>query len=517
MTSGVNQPFTLTVSGTFTNAANATFVVGSSGSFAITTSGIINPALIEADIPSATGLTLVNHLDGTATLSGTPSPGSGGTYEVGLGAFNSAASGESAIGVGQNVTVTIDETPVFTSPDQTTFTPGQPGTLTIAVRSFPTAHLYESDLAGDASGLPAGVSFVDNDDGTATISGAPAAGTEGTYNLILGATDGLTSGTVQGFTLTVAPPSPPVFTSANQASIYAETNFSFTITTTGSPAAHLYVSNLEGTGSGLPRGVSFTLNANGTVSSPDNGSGTVAFTDNGNGTATLSGRAFPPASGQAQTFDMIVGAANGPASSAVQLFSLTVLPQPYIMFASHTSASFTIGSPGSFTITTQGSPTVTSLFESNGDGSASGLPDGLVFHDNGDGTATISGTPVATSKYYFPLVLGASNGVVSAVAPLSINLITPSVFTSANQATFNVGSPGTFTVSATGFPIPAFFASDLAGDSSGLPSGVLFHNNQTGTAAISGTPAEGSAGTYYVILGAYNGSYVVQGFTLTVV
>src|SRR5690606_33079772 len=72
-----------------------------------------------------------------------------------------------------------------------------------------------------------------------------------------------------------------------------------------------------------------------------------------------------------------------------------------------------------------------------------------------------------------------------------------------------VGSPGTHTVTATGFPAPTY---SLAG---ALPSGVTFN---PATGVLSGTPATGTAGAYPVTITAANGTLPdsSQGFLLTV-
>ena len=65
-----------------------------------------------------------------------------------------------------------------------------------------------------AGTLPAGVTFVDNGNGTGTLAGTPAAGTGGTYPLTFTATNSEGSAT-QSFTLTVT--GAPAFTSAASA------------------------------------------------------------------------------------------------------------------------------------------------------------------------------------------------------------------------------------------------------------------------------------------------------------
>ena len=95
-----------------------------------------------------------------------------------------------------------------------------------------------------------------------------------------------------------APGTAPSIASANSATFSVGTNDTFTVTTGGLPPPALSVST--GTGqTGLPQG--------------------VTFTDNGNGTATLSGIA----TGQG-TFTFTISAANGLAPAATQNFTLTV-------------------------------------------------------------------------------------------------------------------------------------------------------------------------------------------------
>ncbi len=57
------------------------------------------------------------------------------------------------------------------------------------------------------------MTFVDNGDGTATLAGTPAAGTDGTYPLTITAANGMTPDATQSFTLTVAAAEAPAITS----------------------------------------------------------------------------------------------------------------------------------------------------------------------------------------------------------------------------------------------------------------------------------------------------------------
>jgi hypothetical protein len=213
----------------------------------------------------------------------------------------------------------------------------------------------------------------------------------------------------------------------------------------------------------------------------------------------------------------VLGASNI-VSSVNDGLTLTVLPPAAPVITSANRASFAIGRSNSFTISASGSFNPR-LFESNLAGSASGLPVGVSFHDNGNGTATLSGVPAIGTAGKYKLIIGAANGVTSGtVAKLVITVGPPAAptFTSATEASFPIGNQNFFTITTSGAPTPNLFESDLGGDASGLPGGVLFHDNGDGTATLSGIPAAGTAGTYYVILGAFNGTGAVQGFTLTV-
>ncbi len=71
--------------------------------------------------------------------------------------------------------------------------------------------------------------------------------------------------------------------------------------------------------------------------------------------------------------------------------------------------TFTVGTAGSFTVTTTGSPTPT-VSESGS------LPNAVTFKDNGNGTATIAGTPATGTAGTYPITITASNGVGTAAA-----------------------------------------------------------------------------------------------------
>jgi len=92
------------------------------------------------------------------------------------------------------------EVPAITSADNVTFTVDVLDTFTVTATGGPPPTFT---LGGDA--LPGGVSFVDNLDGTATLSGTPTGLVAGVYNLTITASNGVNPDDVQNFTLTVDP------------------------------------------------------------------------------------------------------------------------------------------------------------------------------------------------------------------------------------------------------------------------------------------------------------------------
>ena len=90
--------------------------------------------------------------------------------------------------------------PSVTSTDSTTFTTGTKGTFTVTTTGLPTPALTVSTGTGQ-SGLPAGVGFTDNGDGTATLSGI--ASTAGSFTFTITASNGVSPDATQDFTLTV--------------------------------------------------------------------------------------------------------------------------------------------------------------------------------------------------------------------------------------------------------------------------------------------------------------------------
>ncbi len=88
--------------------------------------------------------------------------------------------------------------PAITSLASASATVASPLAVKLSATGAPTAAI------GESGALPAGVVFKDNGDGTASLSGTPAAGSAGAYAITIVARNGVGAGAQQSFTLTVA-------------------------------------------------------------------------------------------------------------------------------------------------------------------------------------------------------------------------------------------------------------------------------------------------------------------------
>jgi sugar lactone lactonase YvrE len=137
---------------------------------------------------------------------------------------------------------------------------------------------------------------------------------------------------------------------------------------------------------------------------------------------------------------------------------------------------------------------------------------------NGARGSAGDGGPARSAQVYQPQGLAVDRSGNVLIADTYNNKVrmvihgTPPAITSAAATAFTIGHAGSFTVTATGQPIPALSASGA------LPAGVTFRDNHNGTATLSGTPAAGTAGTYKLTITAGNGlaPNANQAFTLTV-
>ncbi|HXN09804.1 MAG TPA: hypothetical protein VN859_01070, partial [Steroidobacteraceae bacterium] len=170
-----------------TSPGSAAFQTGVTGSFTVTSTGTPTPTLaIGGALPA--GVSFADHGDGTGVLTGMPA--TSGTFPITFTASNVAGSAS------QGFTLTVNQPAAITSAASANFTMGSATSFTVTTSGFPTPSVAQSGA------LPTGVSFIDNHDGTATLSGTP--GAAGTFNLSLSASNGVGAAAVQSFTLSVS-------------------------------------------------------------------------------------------------------------------------------------------------------------------------------------------------------------------------------------------------------------------------------------------------------------------------
>ena len=458
-TGTATQAFILTVNSglAITSAATATATSGTAFSFTVTSTGTPAPALTHVGtLPP--GITFTANSNGTATLSGTPTVAARGPYPLTFTAKNANGTASQAF------TLTVGNAPAFTSAAAVTETAGTAFTFTVATTGYPVPVLT-------AGTLPSGVHFSDNGNGTGSLSGTA---TVGTYSIPVTATNG--SGTAsQTITLTVKAAGAvpvPTFTSAAAATAATGRAFSFTVTTVGSPTA--YTTNVTHSGA-LPAGVSFS--------------------NSGRGTATLTGT---PTAASAGTYPITFTAANT-GGTTTQSFVLTVTGGPAITSAATATAAD--GSGFSFTVKATGAP-APALAE------AGSLPQGVTWTDNGNGTATLAGTPGLAQGGVYKLTITATNGGGTATQAFTLTVGQAPAITSAATATATHGRSFTFTFTSTGYPVASV-------THTGSVAGMVYVNLGNGTGTLTGIPR--TAGTYVLTITAKNAvGSATQTFTLTV-
>lgn len=213
--------------------------------------------------------------------------------------------------------------------------------------------------------LPNGINFLDNGDGTATISGVPGPETEGDYAFTVIATN---SEGVYAQALGMSVNIPPTIESSNTATFYAGSASSFTVFGTGYPEPIFYTWDEAALAAA---GVQLIDNENGTASLVGTPNlGTYQFTLK----ATTGCPVYVPPYNDTldpdatKTFTLnVIEGSGAPEITSLDTDTWEAVGAPF--------------SPDPFTVTSIGSPTPTLSVEGT-------LPPGVTFIDNGDSTAT---------------------------------------------------------------------------------------------------------------------------------
>jgi hypothetical protein len=346
------------------------------------------------------------------------------------------------------------------------------------------------------------LSFRDNGDGTATISGVAdqpgvfacfAGDLQGT-TLPCGVTASNAQGTVtQQLTIRIA--SPPV------ATLVWPTSFTFIA---GIPADFMLFS-----GNAITP-VSWEFQR------PDAASW-LRFQDNGNGTAGLLGT--PPA-GINEEFTVMIAPRAKYTLAEGRLYPVKVVNIP--TFTSANTAAFVVGTYGSASISVNtGSISMIGT-----------LPKGLSFAPGNPAGITGIAAPGTGGQYTITLTDDAGTAG-SATQQLTLNILESPKIISPDKATFYTGIAESFAVTTTGYPAMSDHVIpdnplppvNATGDGmyftvTGLPSSLRASNLNaqgfaTGTLMIQGTPSAADAGNHTVVITARNGVGLPAQQTLT--
>ena len=421
-----SQPITLTnSSGSALNFTSIGFTGASSGDFSQN---------------NTCGVSLVNN--STCAINSTFTPVVSGARAATLTIIDNAANSPHTMAVSGAGTAA----PSITSADNTTFDVRVAGSFTVTTSGFPASSLSEIGI------LPAGITFVDNGDGTATLAGTSNSGSDEVDVLTITAHNGIAPDATQIFTLTVA--SPPIITKAFGAAIIppnGSTSLTFSI---ANPNLGVTLTGVAFTDS-LPAGL--------VVSTPNNLSTTCAGTTTAvaaSSSVSLSSGSLAAGLSCALSVN-VIGTTGGVKNNSVQVAStnegigntsnasITVLAPPTISKAFNpTSVVLNASSTLSFIIT---NPNTASPLS------------GVAFIDNLPAGVVVAAAPNLT---------GSCGGVSTATAGSSSITLSGGTLTAPPAA----GSSCTFSV-------------DVAGTSAGSKSNITgnISSTETGTGATSNT------------------------------
>jgi YVTN family beta-propeller protein len=175
----------------FTSGSTDTVAFGTAFTFTVTTTGTPAPRISRIGrLPAGVRFTV--RRDGTATISGTPSGSASGVYPLTLTARNKNGT------VTQKFSLIVTRTPAIGKIRTTRVRVGAALHLTIRATGYPAAALTESGQ------LPDGLFFADKGNGTAVITGIPAASSPGRYPIAITAKNSLGTA-AQHFLIVVLP------------------------------------------------------------------------------------------------------------------------------------------------------------------------------------------------------------------------------------------------------------------------------------------------------------------------
>ena len=182
--------------------------------------------------------------------------------------------------------------------------------------------------------------------------------------------------------------------------------------------------------------------------------------------------------------------------SLSQLTGTVFATVPSRVIASANSLTILVGQSSSAVVTATGSPTPSLRTKGK-------MPHGLRLVDNHNGTAGFVGKPSQTAggEYHVSIIATYGRGSIKQKVTQGYTLFVfqPPAIVSRTKVSATVGRNYRLNVKARGFPRPSIT------ESGALPNGITLRPNNDGTAALTGVPTTGSAGSYPITIRASNG------------
>ncbi len=448
----------------------------------ITTSDPDNDARQITGITLPSWLELTDNGNGTAVLTGIPSNQDGGNNSVSIrveDTFGAQAN--------QNFTIVVDNTnnaPFFTSTPVTTVNEDANYTYTVRVDDPDVGDVLEIDVLAK----PVWLNVSPNGAKSIILSGVPANANVGTSSVVITVTDLEGVQANQNFNITVSNVNDqPVFTSNPVTAALQGVQYTYNITTSDVDA-------------GDTRSIRATIKP-----------AWLTLTDNGNGTARLTGI---PGNGDFGVNSVRLVVEDAAGSTSVQNFDINVdnaNDPPQFTSTPVTQAIEDV--VYQYSITTSDpdagdSRTITSL----------ALPSWLTLTDNGNGTASLSGTPLNAQVGNHSVVLNVRDALgANTNQSFSITVI------NSNDAPVFSSTPVTSALQDIEYryevrtnDVDVNDTRTLVAET--LPSWLNFTSLGNGNALLSGTPRNVNLGANPVKLKVTDaaGSSTFQNFTITV-
>jgi uncharacterized protein (UPF0179 family) len=418
------------------------------------------PALLAQNTPS--GATFTDNGNGTGSFSFTPTFSQSGVFNVRFIATDGALSDTEIVAITVN---NVNRAPVLAAIGPKSVNEG-------VLLSFGTSASDpdSTTLTMTALNRPAGATYTDNGNGTATFSFTPTFAQSGVYSVTFIASDGSLADT-EIVAITV--------NNVNQAPVLAAI---------GPKSVNEGVLLTFGTSATDPDGTTPTMTAQNTPAG-------AAYTDNGNGTATFS---FTPTFAQSGVYNVRFIASDGTlADTEIVAITVNNVNQAPVLAAIgpksvNEGVLLTFG-----TSATDPDGTTPAMTAQNS-------PAGATYSDNGNGTGTFSFTPTFSQSGVYNVRFIASDGSLADTEIVAItvgNVNQAPVLAAIGPKSVNEGVLLTFGTSA----------SDPDGTTPTLttvnrPAGATYTDNGNGTGTFSFTPTFAQSGVYSVTFIASDGA-----------